>query len=71
METAAEWKAWRIAHHMSQKSFALALGLAPNGGGTKTIWNIENGRHKPSYMTQARFEALKERYGRSRIQMSA
>ena len=66
MESPAEWKAWRIAHHMSQKSMALALGLGPSGGGKKTIWSIENGRHRPSYMVLARFDALKERYERNR-----
>jgi transcriptional regulator with XRE-family HTH domain len=58
-------EAWRKAHHMSQKSMALALGLAP-GGGKKTIWNIENGRHGPSYMTQEKFEQLKLRYERNK-----
>ena len=62
METPAEWKSWRIAHHMSQKSLAIALGLGAAGGGKKTVWGIENGKHKPSYTTLARFDALKERY---------
>ena len=66
MEAAIEWREWRKAHHMSQKSLAIALGLAPGGGGNKTVWNIENGRHAPSYTTQARFEALKARHERNK-----
>ena len=45
---------------------ALAMGLAPNGGGKKSIWNIENRRHHPSYSTQEKFESLKARYERNK-----
>lgn len=66
MDIAEEMREWRKAHHMSQKNMAIAMGLAPGGGGKKTLWSIENRRHKPSYSTLARFESLKTRYEREK-----
>jgi DNA-binding XRE family transcriptional regulator len=53
----AHWRRFRERHNLSQQSLALAAGLTE-----KTVWNVESGRHAPSYITKARFAALEERY---------
>lgn len=45
---------------MSQADLALALGLT-----SRTVLNIENGHHKPSYTSQYRFKQLQERHKRN------
>ena len=60
MSRAEEWKTWRKANNLSQRSLSNVLDLE-----RKTVQNIESGRTKPSYTSQRRFEALKERYTRN------
>jgi transcriptional regulator with XRE-family HTH domain len=65
MQRADEWREWREANNLSQQDMAIALGLGRSGG-RKTVWSIENGKHKPSYSSQRKFEQLKNRYERNK-----
>jgi transcriptional regulator with XRE-family HTH domain len=65
IDRAKEWREWREANNLSQYDMAVALGLGVIGG-RKTVWSIENGKHKPSYSTIRKFEALKRRYERNK-----
>lgn len=56
-----EMREWRKRNLLSQKDFALALGVV-----LRTIWGIEAGEHSPSLQAQRRFRELKERYARNR-----
>ena len=65
IDRAKEWREWREANNLSQYDMAVALGLGVIGG-RKTVWNIENGKTKPSYSSQRKFEQLKRRYERNK-----
>ena len=52
---------WRKRNLLSQRDFALALGVV-----VRTIQGAEAGEHKPSYTVQRKFRQLQERYDYSR-----
>lgn len=57
----AEMRQWRKRNLLSQKAFALAIGVV-----VRTIQGIESGEHKPSFNVYRKFRELKERYARNR-----
>ena len=53
----AEMREWRKQNLLSQRDFALAIGVV-----VRTIQGIEAGEHKPSFNVYRKFRELKERY---------
>jgi DNA-binding XRE family transcriptional regulator len=61
MNKAAQWREFRMNNNLSLEDMAKAAGVCE-----KTVRNIEKAKHQPTYKTQRKLEALKERYRRAK-----